>query len=149
MRLDLGCGPNKEEGYIGMDKTQYEGVDIVHDIEDTPWPVDDDTYTHVIASHVLEHVKPWKIIDVMNELWRVTQHKCEVDIRTPYGDYFRFDPTHCIHFIAPSWLYFDPTSEYYDCYKPKPWKVMQMQDDDKLKELHATMRKIKEEPHGQ
>ncbi|MFD2876424.1 hypothetical protein ACFTAO_11425 [Paenibacillus rhizoplanae] len=32
MRIDIGCGPGKESGYLGIDRTQYPGVDIVCDI---------------------------------------------------------------------------------------------------------------------
>ena len=29
--LDIGCGENKNKGFVGMDKRPLEGVDIVHD----------------------------------------------------------------------------------------------------------------------
>lgn len=33
MKLDLGCGKNKHKGYIGMDKVEYDCVDIVHNLD--------------------------------------------------------------------------------------------------------------------
>jgi len=38
VRLDLGCGPNKQHGFIGVDAVALEGVDIVCDLESHPWP---------------------------------------------------------------------------------------------------------------
>ena len=143
MLLDIGCGPKKMVGYTGMDMDMYEGVDIMHNIESIPWPIEDNCCTHVNASHVLEHVSPTKIIEVMNELWRITAEKCEVEIRTPYGDFYHFDPTHQIEFYAPSWMYFDHTSEYYDIYRPKPWKLMKAEVNEKNMELHVILRRCK------
>ena len=144
MLLDLGCGRHKLEGYTGMDSVALDGVDIVHDIENLPWPIESGSVTHCNASHVMEHIKPWKILEVMNELWRVMAPKAEADFRTPYGDYYRFDPTHCIHWMAPTWLYFDHTSFYYGVYEPKPWKMMKAEDNEQNMELHVIMRKVTE-----
>ena len=33
IRLDVGCGSNKQHGYVGMDIRKIKGVDIVHDAE--------------------------------------------------------------------------------------------------------------------
>ena len=31
IQLDIGCGSNKQKGFVGMDKRDIAGVDIVHD----------------------------------------------------------------------------------------------------------------------
>jgi len=54
--LDLACGGNKREGYVGMDVVPYPGVDIVHDALIFPWPLPDESVNHIVASHFLEHV---------------------------------------------------------------------------------------------
>lgn len=56
--LDIGCGQSKNEGYVGMDVRDLPGVDIVHNIEKFPWPIDDDACILVHASHILEHIDP-------------------------------------------------------------------------------------------
>jgi hypothetical protein len=39
LKLDLGCGTKKLEGYLGVDKVKLEGVDLVLDLDSTkPWP---------------------------------------------------------------------------------------------------------------
>ncbi len=56
--LDIGCGPNKQAGFIGMDIRPLDGVDIVHDIEKFPYPLPDECCTLVMASHLMEHINP-------------------------------------------------------------------------------------------
>lgn len=58
IRLDIGCGNSKMPGFVGMDYFQYGNVDIVWDIERTPWPLPDNCVSTAIASHILEHVNP-------------------------------------------------------------------------------------------
>ena len=43
MNLDIGCSDKKREGFLGMDCRPLGGVDIVHDIENIPWPVGDES----------------------------------------------------------------------------------------------------------
>lgn len=56
--LDVGCGASKNDGYVGMDVRPLPGVDIVHNLEKFPWPLDDESCILVHASHVLEHINP-------------------------------------------------------------------------------------------
>jgi|GEM_PF-849394 len=58
LSLDLGCGPNKQSGFIGMDIRPLEGVDIIHDVEKFPYPLPDECCALVRASHVMEHINP-------------------------------------------------------------------------------------------
>lgn len=58
IRLDIGCGASKQDGFVGMDYHQYGDVDIIHNVEITPWPLPDECVSVAIASHVLEHLDP-------------------------------------------------------------------------------------------
>lgn len=58
IRLDIGCGSSKNVGFVGIDILPLEGVDIVHNIELTPWPLPDECVLTAVASHVLEHISP-------------------------------------------------------------------------------------------
>lgn len=58
VKLDIGCGASKQPGFIGIDYFQYGPVDIVWDIERTPWPMPSDCVQTAIASHILEHINP-------------------------------------------------------------------------------------------
>ncbi len=58
IKLDIGCGANKQKGFVGMDIRPLEGVDIVQNLEQFPWAIPDETVSLAVASHVLEHITP-------------------------------------------------------------------------------------------
>lgn len=58
VKLDIGCGASKMPGFIGMDMLDLPGVDIIHNIEITPWPLPAECISTAIASHILEHITP-------------------------------------------------------------------------------------------
>lgn len=125
IRLDIGCGSNKQEGFIGIDVRDLEGVDIIHDLEDFPWPMHDESVHHAIAGHVVEHIRPQKSIEFMDEVWRVLVVGGSFAIATPYPGsrgYWQ-DPTHCNGWNEASFQYFDPRYPLYSIYSPKPWKI--------------------------
>ena len=144
LNLDIGCGPNKRDGFNGMDKREYPDIDIVHDIEDIPWPIESESVYAINASHVLEHMKPWNIIDIMNECWRVLEPEGAIDIKVPYGIAFDTDPTHSLRFNLSSFWYFDKSKNLYKTYKPKPWKTIHGSNDQRKLELRTVMMKLKE-----
>jgi len=125
--LDIGGGENPQKGYICMDKRDLPTVDIVHDAEDIPYPLKDGSCSVIMMSHLIEHIKPWLTISVMDECWRLLEKDGWLLICTPYATSFGFyqDPTHCNPWNEATPAYFDPTHEsgLYSIYKPKPWKI--------------------------
>ena len=123
--LELGCGETKQPGFVGIDKRQVEGVDIVHDLEQFPWPVHDEQCLTVISSHLIEHIKPWLSIDFIDEVWRILKVGGDVAFSTPYAGspgYWQ-DPTHCNGWTQATFQYFDPRYPLYQIYKPKPFLI--------------------------
>lgn len=94
--LDLGCGPNKFPGALGLDMFDLPGVDIVHDLESYPWPFPDNSFDRVICRHSLSHLND--LIKVMAELHRVLRPGGFLEILAPHyaSDNFNTDPTHKI-----------------------------------------------------
>jgi len=125
IKLDVGCGNNKQPGFIGMDKRKLKGVDIVHDLESFPYPIPDNSCRIITASHLVEHIKPWLMIDFMNELWRIMEPGGQLAFAYPYGvnSGFQQDPTHCNPCNQATWTYFDPGYQMYDIYFPNPWFI--------------------------
>jgi|PlaIllAssembly_1097288.scaffolds.fasta_scaffold28824_2 SAM-dependent methyltransferase len=124
-RLDIGCGGNKQKNFVGMDKRPLEGVDIVHDLEVFPYPIGDGEVLDIVGSHIIEHIKPWLMIDFMNELWRILRVGGNLILSAPYGVGFPYvqDPTHCNPVNEATFQYFDPNFPLYGIYQPKPWKL--------------------------
>lgn len=128
-RLDIGCGANKQQGFVGIDYHQYGDVDIVHDIEKTPWPLESESVLVATSSHVLEHIEPHGgvFIEVMNEVWRVLKKDAQFAFVVPYAGspgYYQ-DPTHCNAISEATLYYFDPLHEsnLYQFYEPAPWAI--------------------------
>lgn len=123
--LDLGCGDHKMEGFIGMDRRKRPGVDVVHDVEDLPWPFKDETFNTVAMSHLMEHLNPKYTVEIMNEIWRITKPGGHLMIAMPYAGSFGFwqDPTHIHAWNEATPTYFDPNCALYDVYKPLPWQI--------------------------
>jgi SAM-dependent methyltransferase len=125
IKLDIACGGNKQEGFTGIDIRALPEVDIVHDLEIFPWPIEDESVNIAIASHFLEHVKPWLSIDILDEVWRVLCFGGTFAASVPYPGSRGFwqDPTHCNGWSEVTWQYFDPGYPLYSIYKPLPWKI--------------------------
>lgn len=125
--LDIGCGSNKQPNFIGMDRRKLPSVDIVHDLEVLPYPLPSNCCSSILASHIYEHLDPSKIIDIMNEWWRIMKPGGQLMIAMPYGWSFGYiqDPTHCNPANEATWTYFDPSKLLYEIYKPKPWHILE------------------------
>ena len=96
LKLNLGCGARRIEGFVGVDK--YGTPDVLHDLERFPWPWPDSSVAEVKLHHVLEHLgrDPDVFIGVMKELYRVCMPGARVEIVVPHPrhDNFLGDPTH-------------------------------------------------------
>lgn len=123
--LDVGCGANKQDGFVGMDRRELKGVDIVHDLEEVPWPLPDDSCLTVVGSHIVEHISPKNMLGFMDEIWRVLKVGGMLAFSLPYGWSYGYiqDPTHCNPCNEATWQYFDPDYPLYNIYFPKPWKI--------------------------
>lgn len=80
-KVEIGCGKTKTEGYIGMDRFQLPGVDIVADLNDT-FPIESDSVDVVYACHSLEHLASME--KTMSEIYRICKHKAIVQVLAPY-----------------------------------------------------------------
>ena len=92
--LDIGCGKHKWPGSIGLDIAPLDGVDVVHDLNQFPYPFSDDTFDRIRVIHVIEHIQ--SIPRTMEEIHRIARHGAEIDIETPhYTDASSWqDPSH-------------------------------------------------------
>jgi len=96
--LDIGSGAFKQPGSVGMDIFPYEGVDIVHDMTKTPWPIEDHSFDGARGIHVIEHIPDF--VAFMKEIHRICKADAVVEIRTPHFSSVNSwtDPTHVKHF---------------------------------------------------
>lgn len=104
MRLNLGCGFTKREGYINVDSAPECAPDVLWDLEKLPWPWEDDSVDEIKLEHVLEHVGETskKYLDIWKEMYRVCRPGASIHIMVPHWnhDNFYHDPTH-VRAITP------------------------------------------------
>jgi SAM-dependent methyltransferase len=80
--LDIGCGVNKVPGAIGMDANPRTNAEVIHDLDQPPYPFADNEFDEVVGRHVMEHVK--EPIAVVKELHRITRAGGLVKIVVPH-----------------------------------------------------------------
>ena len=71
LKLDLGCGQNKQVGFTGVDIKKIKGVDVVHDLFKFPWPFKDESISEIFCSHFFEHVPARLRALMMDEIYRI------------------------------------------------------------------------------
>lgn len=98
MRLNLGCGFNKREGFVNVDIGDHCAPDVILDLEVTPWPWNDSAVDEIYMSHVLEHLGATTetYFAVLQEMYRVCRDGAQVTITVPHPrhDDFLHDATH-------------------------------------------------------
>jgi SAM-dependent methyltransferase len=105
-KLDLGCGPVKLHGHIGLDKVYFKNVDVICDIELDKLPFENESFDVVYSSNTLEHIN--NIEKVMYEVWRILKKDGHFLIQVPYfasAKAFQ-DPTHVRFFTLKTFDYF-------------------------------------------
>jgi hypothetical protein len=121
LKLDLGCGPNKKEGFFGVDIISFPNVDLVFDLKQ-PWPWEDNSVEEVHTSHFIEHLDANERIHFVNELYRVLKMEGKATMIAPHWASCRAygDPTH-------KW---PPISEFWFYYLQKEWRLANAPHDD-------------------
>jgi hypothetical protein len=110
LKLDIGCGKGKKEGFTGMDISAGSDADIIHDVRVTPWPIDDGIVEEVYCCHFFEHLDGEERISFMAELYRIMKPGAQATFITPYYTSSRAiqDPTHKWPPVCEaSYLYFN------------------------------------------
>lgn len=126
MRIDIGCGKNKKEGFFGVDAMSFEGVDLVLDLtkrklfkpgddfykawnnpEFVAWPWEDGSVSEVHCSHFIEHLEWPERVHFFNELYRVLQKDGTCQLILPHWNSERYygDPTHKSPFSEMAFYY--------------------------------------------
>jgi len=132
MKIDLGCGKNKKEGFIGVDQYPMEGVDVVLNIGADPWPWEDNSVEEAHSSHFLEHLTnfegKWERTHFFNELFRVMAPGAKCSLIIPHWSSTRYygDPTHK-----------EPFSEMGFYYLSKEWRMANAPHADKEVNPHG------------
>lgn len=108
--LDIGCGPSKKDGYVGIDMFDEPNVDYVMDLEHEKIPLPDKSVDLIYTSHFLEHLSdPGRMIMEFN---RLLKEGGKVEIIVPhYTNPYAYHFTHKTY-----WSSFTLHQQYIDYY---------------------------------
>jgi len=103
----MGCGFNKLQGYVNIDKFAECKPDLNIDLELLPWPIESNIADEVIFLHSLEHLGQNNdiFLGIIKEIYRICKNNSKVVIHVPHprhNDYID-DPTH-VRVINPAVL---------------------------------------------
>lgn len=117
LKLDIGCGGSKKSGFVGVDILPLDGVDVVHNLNQFPYPFEDESVIEIWMDNVLEHLE--KPLLVLEELHRISKNHANITIAVPYfrSHYACIDPTHCNFFSVEYFNYFDPVHVFCQKYQ--------------------------------
>lgn len=111
--VELGCGVEPDSrSETRVDIADLETVDVVWDLDETPWPFADASVEGIIMHHVLEHLQDPS--STMTEIARVLEPGGWAEIAVPFGGHWYRDPTH-----EQYWTYSTPT--YYSTNESGEW----------------------------
>ena len=117
IKIDLGCGANKKEGFIGIDIYNEKGVDIVLDLNNSKLPFEDNSVEEIYSSHFFEHVD--SVENTLSECVRVLKKGGKLRIIVPhYSNPYSYHFTHKTY-----WSSYSLNQEYIDYYLKLPLKL--------------------------
>lgn len=95
MKLHLGCGDKRFDGFINVDKDPNADYDVLIDLETEKWIWEDNSIDEIIVHHLLEHLGDG-YFHFLQEMYRVCKPDAIIEIVVPHPrhDVFLNDPTH-------------------------------------------------------
>ncbi len=126
LNLDVCCGKHNQPGWTGLDIIDFKCVDIVHNVQDFPFPLKDNSCDNIRMLLAWACIEPKYRIMLMNEFWRIAKKGCILRIRECHtsSHFMMHDPIYYTGANEITFRYFDPKFEKYKCYEPKPWSII-------------------------
>jgi len=112
-KLNLGCSIFRKPGFVNIDIEEVRNPDVVYDLNKTPYPIADNSFSLIEADHVLEHLHdPFR---VMKELHRILKDNGKLVIRVPHFSRGFTHPDHKRGFDVSFPLYFNKKYAAFFC----------------------------------
>lgn len=82
LRLHVGCGMNRRDGWVNCDLHKTPATDTTFDVQER-WPFEDNSVAQILATHMLEHLDD--PMAFFREAWRVLRPTGQISLQLPYG----------------------------------------------------------------
>jgi SAM-dependent methyltransferase len=128
--LNLGAGNRVFERGVNHDVVKHRPeIDVVWDLNDLPWPWEDETFDKVVSWAVFEHLDI-TLLAAMDETWRILKPGGLLDIKLPYWNHERAyqDLTHRYAVAMGIFDQLDPATErgqQYMFYTERKWEILE------------------------
>lgn len=136
IKINLGAGSEPERGseWVNVDWIDGDGIQVIHNLLEFPWPFEDGVAEYMMARDVLEHMPMFNSknestpIKFVEECHRILQPGGKLFITVPHwqSKNLWIDPTHVRGYDEKSMDYFDPDTDFgkwYGYYSDKKFKV--------------------------
>ena len=135
VKLSLGCGREKKEGFVGLDKQDF-GWNKIWDATTDQIPMGDSTVNFIEMENMLEHIERKYWIFMFNECHRVLKPGGKLEIVTPDAaksmELAMQDPTHVSFVIRGTFTQYMTGARPRNAdYGIKPWFVLRLEDHPK------------------
>ncbi len=81
-KLNFGCGKDYKEGFVNIDWDPLAKVDVSHNLNVFPYPLESSSFDEINAFHVMEHLD--RPFDVMREFHRILKPGGVLHIKVPH-----------------------------------------------------------------
>lgn len=82
MKLNLGCGIKREEGYMNVDLDRSSGADIITNVSNLGF-IGDSSVEEIKAYHLIEHLTEREFLDALLEWFRVLHPGGKIVLECP------------------------------------------------------------------
>ena len=115
-KLNIGCGFKKLDDHWNVDIEPRCNPDQVVDLEQFPWPYEDDFFEKIHADNIMEHLgaDPKVFTKIIQEMYRVSKDGAEWFICVPHHrcDLFWDDYTHVRALSSKTFKMFDQKTNF-------------------------------------
>ena len=143
----LGAGHKQppHPDVVRVDILAGKNIDLVFNLDKTPWPIPDSGARFVNASHVVEHLR--SPISFFDEAWRILYPGGTMYVEVPDGENIDMawcDPTHKRALRLHSFLnYFTVEGQYNFGYTKHAWEICFLHSDGAI--VRARMMPISDQ----
>jgi len=128
--LNLGAGNRILTGdVVNHDRRAHRPeIDVVHDLNDLPWPWDDESFDAIVAWAVFEHLDI-DLLTAIDECWRILKPGGQLSVKLPWyrHEMSYNDPTHRYQVGLGIFDSFDPDllkGQQMDFYTERKWRLV-------------------------
>jgi predicted SAM-dependent methyltransferase len=108
MKIYLGAGKDRKEGFLHLDRFPFPGIDVIWECPQR-LPFQDSSVDLIFSEDFLEHIRPEDKIPLMNDIWRILKPgglmKHIIPLAGTRNDFG--SPSHLSHWTPQQFEHFD------------------------------------------